>query len=259
MTTVTAETAVPMVRLRRLNLIVGLAHLIQGVLILVLSSGFSIPVLASFADGPPGTPPPPASILFEMPFAVVIAIFLLFAAADHLLMAFGGVRRWYESNLRRTVNYARWIEYSISSSLMVVLIAMLTGIVDFFALLGLFGVNASMILFGALQERFNQLDKDNVDWWPFIFGTIAGSVPWIAVAFSIGGAVQEGNGVPGFVFGIFVSLFIFFNSFAINQVLQYRRVGKWRDYLYGERAYILLSLGAKTALAWQVFGGTLAG
>jgi len=60
------------------------------------------------------------------------------------------------------------------------------------------------------------------------------------------------------VIGIFVSLCLFFNSFAVNQVLQYKRVGKWRDYLYGERAYILLSLGAKTALAWQVFGGTLA-
>jgi heliorhodopsin len=41
--------------------------------------------------------------------------------------------------------------------------------------------------------------------------------------------------------------------------LQYRRVGPWRDYLYGERGYIVLSLTAKSALAWQVFGGTLAG
>ena len=36
-------------------------------------------------------------------------------------------------------------------------------------------------------------------------------------------------------------------------VLQYKGVGKWKDYLYGERAYIWLSLLAKTALAWQVF------
>jgi hypothetical protein len=45
--------------------------------------------------------------------------------------------------------------------------------------------------------------------------------------------------------------------FAINMVLQYRKVGPWRDYLFGERVYILLSLTAKSALAWQVFAGTL--
>jgi hypothetical protein len=41
-------------------------------------------------------------------------------------------------------------------------------------------------------------------------------------------------------------------------VLQYRRIGKWADYVYGESTYILLSLVAKSALAWQVFAGTLA-
>jgi len=34
-------------------------------------------------------------------------------------------------------------------------------------------------------------------------------------------------------------------------------VGKWAEYLRGERAYIVLSLVAKSALAWQVFAGTL--
>jgi len=40
-------------------------------------------------------------------------------------------------------------------------------------------------------------------------------------------------------------------------ILQYKKIGKWRDYLYGERMYIVLSLIAKSALAWQVFAGTL--
>jgi len=62
---------------------------------------------------------------------------------------------------------------------------------------------------------------------------------------------------PNFVYGIFASLFVFFNVFAVNMVLQYRRVGRWRDYLYGERVYMLLSLTAKSLLAWQVFAGTL--
>ena len=54
-----------------------------------------------------------------------------------------------------------------------------------------------------------------------------------------------------------MSLFLFFNSFAINMILQYRRVGPWRNYLIGEYIYVALSLIAKSALAWQVFANTL--
>ena len=54
-----------------------------------------------------------------------------------------------------------------------------------------------------------------------------------------------------------VQIAIFFNIFALNMFLQYKKVGKWKDYLHGERAYIILSLVAKSALAWQVFVGTL--
>jgi len=58
-------------------------------------------------------------------------------------------------------------------------------------------------------------------------------------------------------YGIFFSIFVFFNIFALNQYLQYKRIGKWSDYLYGEKMYILLSFVAKSLLAWQVFTGTL--
>ena len=63
--------------------------------------------------------------------------------------------------------------------------------------------------------------------------------------------------MPNFVYGIFVSIFIFFNLFALNQYLQYRRVGRWADYVYGEKVYLVLSLTAKSALAWQLYGNTL--
>jgi hypothetical protein len=41
-------------------------------------------------------------------------------------------------------------------------------------------------------------------------------------------------------------------------VLQYRGTGPWRDYLYGERFYIILSFVAKTILSWIVFVGIFA-
>ena len=140
---------------------------------------------------------------------------------------------------------------------MIVVILQLNGVSDFIALFAVFAVNASMILFGWLQERYTT--PGSGDMLPFIFGCIAGAVPWIAVGFN----VLSPNGpsdstVPGFVYGIIVSLFVLFNCFAIVQSNQYRTKGKWADYLYGERRYIVLSLVAKSALAWQIFAGALA-
>ena len=40
-------------------------------------------------------------------------------------------------------------------------------------------------------------------------------------------------------------------------VVRYRPVGRFRDFLVGERAYIALSFVAKSALAWQVFAAIL--
>jgi hypothetical protein len=62
---------------------------------------------------------------------------------------------------------------------------------------------------------------------------------------------------PAFVYYIYLSIAIFFNCFVINMYLQYRKIWKWKDYLYGERMYVILSLVAKSMLAWQVFAGTL--
>lgn len=243
--------------LRRANAVVGLIHLVQAAAIAALSNGFAIPVVVAFQDGPPGTALPVEQRVFSVPYGAGVVVFLLLAAADHLLVASPRIVDWYEANLRRGINYARWAEYSISASVMIVLIAMLTGIVGLYALLGLFAVNAAMIGFGLLMERMNQ-DRETVVWLPFGLGCVAGIVPWVAMAIALGGAIQEGNGVPGFVLLIFASLFFFFNCFAVNAWLHHRRVGRWHDYHFAERGYLVLSVIAKTALAWQVFAGTLA-
>lgn len=156
------------------------------------------------------------------------------------------------------MNPYRWYEYSMSASVMIVIISMLTGIYDLGTLLSVFALTAVMNLMGWMMERFNQ-QTESINWIPYIIGCIAGVIPWIVIGLSLGTAeVASGGQVPDFVFAIFVSIGIFFNIFAINMLLQYKRVWKWEDYLYGETVYVVLSLVAKSALAWQVFAGTLA-
>ncbi|PKQ29574.1 MAG: hypothetical protein CVT60_04685 [Actinobacteria bacterium HGW-Actinobacteria-10] len=241
-------------RLRLYNLVMGLFHLVQGVAIVALSNDFALPITASFMQGPPGTPPGAPETLFELPLGLGVAAFVLLSAIAHFTLVMPGVFPWYVANLKRNRNYGRWIEYSLSSSLMVVLIALLPGIFDASALIAIFGVNVSMILFGLLFEHYEEPGSPN--WMAFLFGCLAGIVPWLAIGlymWSPGSAAEP----PGFVYAIFASMFVFFNSFAVNQVLQYKRIGPWRDYLFGEAAYILLSLSAKSLLAWLVFANTL--
>jgi hypothetical protein len=246
--------------LRPYNLIVGIVHLVQAAALLALSNDFSLPITASFLAGPPGTEVTPQEVLWEVPIGPMVAVFLLLAAIDHLLMAAPGVWPWYRDNVSRQINKARWWEYSISASVMIALIALVTGVSDVGAIVAIVGVNAAMIFFGLVMEMVNRPGQP-VTWTPFVLGCIAGAVPWVVIAIQIVGAEAraDGDGIPTFVYGIIVSLFLLFNSFAVNMVLQYRRVGPWRDYIFGEKAYIVLSLTAKSALAWQIFANTLVG
>lgn len=244
--------------LRTWNVIAGFAHLAQMIAILVLANDFTLPITASYLEGPPGTPPTDTVTLLNSPIALGVALFFGLSAFFHFLVASPLFFKRYIEGLNLNHNYFRWVEYSLSSSIMIVLIAQIVGIADVAALIAIFGVNASMILFGWLQEKYETPGSGGL--LPFVFGCITGIVPWIIVVFYvIAPGTTSTNEVPAFVYGIIISLFIFFNSFALIQYLQYKKVGKFAYYRYGERWYIILSLVAKSLLAWQVFAGTLAG
>lgn len=238
------------------NLWMAALHFIQGVVILVLSTNFSLPVTTSYLKFNIATQSlvPNAQNWFMIRIGLAVAIFLFISALAHLLMS-TVFNAWYNKNLAKGANYGRWIEYSFSSSIMIVIIAMLVGIYDISALIPIFFVNVSMIFFGWMMELHNQTTT-KTNWTSFVFGCIAGIAPWIVIALYLAspGSVDK---APTFVYWIFFSIFIFFNCFAVNQYLQYKKIGSWKDYLYGEKVYIILSLVAKSLLAWQVFAGTL--
>lgn len=243
-------------KLRRANLIAGVLHLVQMAVVLILSNGFTLPIVARYMAGPPGSTFTEPIVLLDAPIGLTVAIFLGLSALFHFLVASPQFFDRYWKGLGEQRNYFRWVEYSLSSSVMIVLIALICGVSDIVAIVALFGVNASMILFGWLQEKYET--PGNGGWLPFIFGCIAGIVPWLGIGFyilSVGG--PAGTSAPAFVYGIVISLFLLFNVFALVQWLQYKKVGKWSDYLRGERTYITLSLVAKSALAWQIFASTL--
>lgn len=246
-------------RLRLFNALMALLHLGQGVAILLLSDDTTFPITTSFLvfDEAAGRLVPQDNTVFDLRLAPLVASFVFISAIAHALVTLPGVFEWYVRKLQDTINYVRWWEYAFSASIMICVIAILAGVYDLGSLLLLFAINAVMILTGLITEIHNR-PGDRVNWTAFNVGTFAGLVPWLVIGLYLWGPGTEGAGdAPTFVYAIFFSLLGWFALFPLNMWLQYRRVGPWRDYVVGEYGYIVLSLTAKSLLAWQVFAGAL--
>ncbi|MDP3306069.1 MAG: heliorhodopsin HeR [Erysipelotrichaceae bacterium] len=251
-------------KLKRFNLIMGGFHLVQGLVMLFLAttviqkiSEFQPTIIQFYQTFNFET----MSLevvsreLFALPFGILVSSFLLISAVAHGLIVLNAKK--YEDDLKLGINKFRWFEYALSSSIMIVLIATLFGIYDIVSLILIFIVNASMNLFGLDMELINAgTEKKKVNWGPFIWGSLAGLAPWIAIFLYMFGTGNF-DMIPWFVWAIVGTYFVAFNTFPINMILQYKGIGKWKDYLYGERTYIVLSLAAKSILAWLVLFGAM--
>jgi len=246
------------------NLTLAGIHALFGIIVLALSVTALFPVTTTFITTDAlattvGEAPALVSAtrnLFDVNLAYIIAAFFFMSSFAHFFI--GTVyRKKYDEDLQKGINKVRWYEYGISASTMMLAIAMLSGVSDLSTLVMIFGATLVMNLCGLIMEIHNQTTA-KTSWISYVVGTIAGLGPWAVVGIYLWGANQYGSGdIPTFVYYIYLSLFVFFSSFAVNMILQYKKTGKWNDYLYGEKAYMVLSLVAKTALAWQVFAGVL--
>ena len=119
-------------RLRVFNAAAGLLHLLSAVAVLLLNNGFRIGISDFWLNGPPGSPVEDGIVTeaFTYPLAVAVAAFLLLSAFFHFLVAFP-MSEVYRRELSANRNRFRWVEYSMSATLMIVTIATITGISDF--------------------------------------------------------------------------------------------------------------------------------
>jgi hypothetical protein len=242
------------------NIVMAILHFAQAIAVMLISDPKKgiVPITVNFLrfDAPTQKLIPATEKIAEVNLAWFVVIFFLICAFAHLFIA-TVYRKTYEKNLQAGINKVRWFEYALSASVMMIAISFLSGIYDLSSLVMIFTLDAVMNLLGLAMEVHNS-NTTKVNWLTYIIGCIAGAVPWIVFAIYVLAIRQYGGGnIPNFVYWIYVSIFLFFNSFAVNMVLQYKKIGPWKDYLYGERVYIILSLVAKSLLAWQVFAGTL--
>jgi hypothetical protein len=261
-----AKSPISFPYLKRFNIGAGILQLINGIVILALTFSLTWPkgtdiytFYLQFAHVSETNPmifavPNPQVVFTLSHLGILLAAFPLISAFAHFIIAFPK-NKSYNENLKKGMNPYRWYEYAFSSSIMIWVISTFVGIWDFWSLAMIFVLNAMMIMFGYLMEKLNQT-TEKTSWSPFILGSISGGFPWVVLfAYFTGAVINSENHVPNFVYVIFIVYLVLFMSFAVNQVLQYKAVGKWKDYLFGEREYIILSFVAKTLLVWLVFVG----
>jgi hypothetical protein len=190
----------------------------------------------------------------EVSVGVLMAVYFLAATLHHGLTA-TVLHRTYAAELRAGRNRLRWAEYAVSAPILMLLVALVTGVTDVTALVVIGAATIMMIVCGWMQEALNPPGRRTTTMVPFWSGVAAAAVPWSIVAIHMAGD----PGDQDFGLAIFLSLFILWASFGVNQWLQYRQVGRWSDYAYGEQTYLVLSLVAKSALAWQIVTGSSLG
>ncbi|MDG6223335.1 MAG: heliorhodopsin HeR [Candidatus Bathyarchaeota archaeon] len=263
-----AKSPISFKYLKRFNTAAGILHLIQGIIMLVLGlqlewsrdiyTFYMKLEITTTGSTPIFNAVPDPQILLNIGYlGAILASFPLISALAHFIIAYPK-NKSYNENLRKGMNPYRWYEYAFSSSIMITLISLFLGIWDLWSLVMIFVLNAMMIMFGYLMEVINQ-KTEKTSWSAFILGSISGFTPWVVLyAYFIAAINSVGVEPPTFVYMILFIYFFVFNIFALNMVLQYKGVGKWKDYLYGERFYIILSFVAKTILSWLVFIGIFA-
>jgi len=254
-------------KLRRFSATVGTVHLIAGALMIwFANTEFILQITSTFTAGPPGCyESGECEVIVNNNYGVILAYavagFSLLSAFFHYLTVIPGVFENYTDNLERGRNPYRWVEYSLSSTLMILIILMLSGINGLSALIGIGFANVGMILFGWISEIDNPPNREKTNWTPFLFGCIMGIGAWTAlygtIFLNLAQVGIDWTAIPTFVWFIIFSQFALFNCFALNHALQFQQGFYQGGYLTGERVYIWLSLIAKSLLAWTIYVNTL--
>ena len=218
------------------NLSIGLSHLLLLTTIARFAGDYTSFVRLVTGD-------------FNFKLKYLVIAFLLLSSTSHLILLIPKIYDIYFSNLQKQINYFRWVEYSISSSIMMVILSLLVNITSIFSLLGIFIMQALVIGSGFLSEKQNAGYK--VDKYGLWLGYSIYAFLWVLLSFQF---FRSGAFLDASIVNVFISMFVLFSLFPINNILSLSKRWGWKDYMFTEKCFTLLSLLAKGALALQIYG-----
>lgn len=168
-----------------------------------------------------------------------VSVFPLLTALCHILVATAPatVDGWLNGGFQML----RWLEYAVTSSVMLVGITCVVGVGDITVLAVLAAANAASMLAGLVSER---VESARARWFAYVVSWILHAAAWLpAVAVFASAPIAD---LPDFVIAIFVTLVACFASFPL--VFTVHLITRRARPVAVERAYIVLSFVAKTIL-----------
>lgn len=186
----------------------------------------------------------------------LILSFTFITALFHI--ALFSFRKFREGLLARENNYLRWLEYGITSSLMLAVIGFSVGVETLQIFILIIVLNLVMILAGHMVECYLRKDRQGMVLASSIAGWSCFAVIWYwlirAFLQSTREATQNGAKIPNFVTAVVISMVFFFSLFGAVQLYHISHKG---TYARIDRLYLLLSFLSKTALTTLLLGGVM--
>lgn len=212
---------------------------------------------------------------FKVRVDELTASFFVLSAICHGLWVMAAILSWCSQPwllnaltrcIARCFCWWRFAEYSLSASLMLVLIAVITLTREYNALLAIFALTFTTMMFGLVTELASKPEKegwstDRVFWrlLPHLIGWIPYMAAWSILLTNFFGLLEaQGtapNRVPGFVYAIVFGTFVIFSAFSVVQI--YGQCMDPKFYYKTELYYCALSLTAKLFLGGIVYFSVL--
>lgn len=183
-------------------------------------------------------------------FHILSFSFQFFAALSDVYGPFFGYK--YSDLILENKNPLRFIEYSISASIMLISIALINGVTDINLIASIAILTACCQLCGLAVEYTDTYEIKMLlhftGWLQFI---CAYSIIGHAFIKSI---TSSDDGPPNFVYIIVILIFLLYSSFGFVQL--YEVCLPLHPYTK-EKIYVLLSLTSKLFLGWMIFSNVL--
>ena len=191
-------------------------------------------------------------LLFEVPLGYSQALFSIVCVIAHATLYYLGTEtNIYATWMHNKVNYMRWFEYFISSAIMMVNIAGLSGIRDIWSLVNIFVLTAITNIFGLMSEK----TTGTLRWILFILGFLPFFIPWgqlyqrfytfkdwfngnyEKVQKRANPDDEETGKIPNFVQYILIGLL---GIYCIFPLIQYLQLSNTINYIDGEKYYVIV-------------------
>lgn len=190
-------------------------------------------------------------------------------AANHALILVPPLFRVYYNLGRQGLHLFSWIEYSLTATLMLLVLLLLSGVRQLALAIAVASMIGFVNLLGGLVPQAidwyteRVLPRPLVIWLPFAITTLLSLVPWaVILPYFWVGVVQSDAAVPIWLWFSFIGTFFNFNAFGFVFAGEYlSENSKWR-WLRRNRwvwlfSYASLSLFSKLYLTWFFAGGIL--